>query len=260
MILTADIGVSVITLGVFDGEKPVFRGELASARGRTVDEYAILLRSLYRLNGVEPQMEGAVLSSVSRPLDPIFSRAVERVCGVRPLILGPGVKTGLKVRAENAAELGGDIAACCIAAQELCKPPLAVIALETATTLTYLDEKGTLRGALICPGVKLGADALSHLAGGLPAISLDAPKTLLGGNTVEAMNNGVICGSAAMIDGLLERLRTEREQSDLHVVITGQLAELVLPFCKTEMRYVPDLVLQGLRLVYERNRKKKEQK
>lgn len=257
MILAADIGVRVVSLGVFEGERLLFRGELAAAPGRTADEYAILLEQLFRMHGVAPGMEGAVLSSVSRPLDPVMIRAVERVCGARPLLLGPGVRTGLRIRAENAAELGGDIAAGCIAAQELCKPPLAVIALETATTLAYLDEKGTLCGALICPGIGLGAEALSRLAGGLPAISLEAPEKLLGSNTVQAMNNGVVCGTAAMLDGLIARLREERQDGELSVVITGRLAPLALPLCRTEMRYVPDLVLEGLRLVYERNRKRK---
>ena len=253
MLFTADIGARTVTLGVFDGEKLRFCASLSAARGRTADEYAVLLSRLFEMHGVAPIMEGAVLSSVSKPLNGVMAQAVEQICGVKPMFLGPGVRTGLDIRADVPSQLGGDIAACCIGALRLQKPPLAVLLLGTATTLTYLDEKGQLCGVMICPGVQPGLDALSALAGELPTIALEPPRTLLGRNTVDAMNSGVIFGAAAMADGLLARVGREYGQEPLPVIASGDMAPLVLPYCAAEIRHVPDLVLEGLRLVWERN-------
>ncbi|MBR5390329.1 MAG: type III pantothenate kinase, partial [Clostridia bacterium] len=138
MLFTADIGARTITLGAFDGETLRFRASLSASRGRTADEYAVLLSRLFDMHDVPPQAEGAVLSSVSKPLNAVIAQAVEQVCGVRPVFLGPGVRTGLDIRADVPSQLGGDIAACCIGALRLQKPPLAVLGFGAATTLAYL--------------------------------------------------------------------------------------------------------------------------
>ena len=255
MLFTADIGALTITLGVFDGETLRFRASLSASRERTADEYAVLLAQLFRMRGVEPKMEGAVLSSVSKPLNAVMAGAVERICGVRPVFLGPGVRTGLDIRADIPSQLGGDIAACCIGALHLQKPPLAVLGFGAATTLAYLDEKGQLCGVMICPGVQPGLDALSALAGELPTIALEPPRSLLGRNTVDAMNSGGVFGAAAMADGLLARVREAYGKEELPVIAAGDMAPLILPHCESEIRHEPDLVLKGLHLVWERNRR-----
>lgn len=257
MLFCADIGNTTISLGVFEGEQLRFTSRIAAARERSVDEYAITLQAIFRMYGTDPKkVEGAALSSVVKPLSPVFAAAVEKVCGVPSLLLGPGVRTGLNIKIDSPAQLGADLAANCVAAQALVPPPLAVLDLGTATTLTVIDGKGVLTGVMICPGVQSGLEALSDLAAELPAISLEEPKALLGKNTVDSMNSGVIFGAAAMVDGLLARISEQCRGEDLSVVVTGGLAETILPYCRTKMLSEPNLALLGLKRVFELNRRK----
>ena len=258
MLLTADLGNTNITLGVFDGRDAVFFARLSASRSRTSDEYAVLLAAVFRMHGVDPRdIRGAVLSSEVKPLTPVFSAAVEAICHTRPLIVGPGVRTGLNIRVDIPSEVGSDLAACCVAALEMQAPPLAVVDLGTATTLTLIDGQGQLTGIMICPGVQSGLEALSFAAAALPDISLDQPKALLGKNTVDSMTSGVIYGAAAMIDGLVDRLRDEVGTASLPVIATGGLAGAILPYCRTQCRHEPELVLLGLRHIWEINRMKR---
>lgn len=258
MLLTADLGNTNITLGVFREREAVFFARLSASRSRTADEYAVLLAAVFRMHGVEPRdVRGAVLSSEVKPLTPVFSAAVETICHTRPLIVGPGVRTGLNIRVDIPSEVGSDIAACCVAALEMQTPPLAVVDLGTATTLTLIDGQGQLTGIMICPGVQSGLEALSFAAAALPDISLDKPKALLGKNTVDSMTSGVIYGAAAMIDGLVDRLRDEVGAAALPVIATGGLAGAILPYCRTQCRHEPELVLLGLRHIWEINRMKR---
>lgn len=258
MLLAADLGNTNITLGVFRERELLFSARLSSSRSRTADEYAVLLDALLRMRGVDPRdIHGAVLSSELKPLTPVFSAAVELLCRTRPLIVGPGVRTGLDIRVDIPSQVGSDIAVCSVAALSLQAPPLAVVDLGTATTLTLIDGRGQLTGVMICPGVRSGLEALSFAAAALPDISLERPRALLGKNTVDSMTSGVIYGAAAMIDGLVERLREEVGAEELPVIATGGLADAILPYCRTKTRHEPELVLLGLRLVWEQNRVKR---
>lgn len=258
MLFCADIGNEVISFGVFEGERLCFTSRVGASREKCADEYAVILQSIFRMYDCDPgKAEGAVLSSVVKPLNHVFSEAVEKLCGVHPLLVGPGVRTGLNIKTDSPAQLGGDIAANCVAAQYLAKPPMAVLDLGTATTLTLIDSKSQLSGVLICPGVQSALEALSNTTAELPAISLEPPKALLGKNTVDSMNSGVIYGAAAMVDGLLERMQEQCGGENLSIVATGSLAGAVLPYCRKEIHLVPDLVLHGLRRIYELNRRKR---
>lgn len=258
MLLAADLGNTNITLGVFREKELVFSARLSSSRSRTADEYAVLLDAVFRMHGVAAgDIHGAVLSSELNPLTPVFSAAVETICRVRPLVVGPGVRTGLDIRVDIPSQVGSDIAVCSVAAMSLQTPPLAVVDMGTATTLTLIDGGGQLTGVMICPGVRSGLEALSFTAAALPDISLEKPRALLGKNTVDSMTSGVIYGAAAMIDGLVERLREELNAEQLPVIATGGLAGTVLPYCRTKARYEPELVLLGLRLVWENHRMKR---
>ena len=246
MLLAADLGNTNITLGVFRERELLFSARLSSSRSRTADEYAVLLDALLRMRGVDPRdIHGAVLSSELKPLTPVFSAAVEQLCHTRPLIVGPGVRTGLDIRVDIPSQVGSDIAVCSVAALSLQTPPLAVVDLGTATTLTLIDGRGQLTGVMICPGVRSGLEALSFAAAALPDISLERPRALLGKN------------AAAMIDGLVERLREEVGAEELPVIATGGLADAILPYCRTKTCHEPELVLLGLRLVWEQNRVKR---
>ncbi len=257
MLFTADIGNTTITIGVFHKDAKVLSARLSSVGYRTSDEYAVSLASLLALQGIDKKrIRGAVIASVVKPLSPVFGGAVEQLFGLRPLFMGPGVRTGLDIKIERPAELGADLAASCVGALALLPPPFVVVGMGDATTLTYLDENARLRGVLICPGAFAGIQSLSRMAAELPVISLEPPRGLLGKNTVDSMNNGAVYGAAAMVEGLVARLRDSVGQPDLPVVATGPLCDAILPHCRLQVTHQPDLVLLGLKKVWELNGKK----
>lgn len=264
MLLTCSIENAHVALGVFDGDRLVFEAQLATARGRTADEYAILLSGIFRLHQLPAQsVDSAILASVVRPLNTIIIRAIGQLTGVRPLLVGPGLRTGLNIKTEIPSQLGADIVANAVAALSLAPGPLVFVDFGTATTLTGINEKGELSGVLICPGLRTSLDALSATAAELPAIALENPRTLLGRNTVDSMTSGVIHGHAAMIDGLLERIGADWGLSGtgqlLTVIATGELAELVIPHCRGPhpIRPVPGLTLLGLKRIHQLNQRPK---
>lgn len=254
MLFVANIGNTTIQIGVFRRDTLVCTARLSSAGNRSADEYAVTLRALLAMHGVEPgQIRGAVLASVVKPLSPVLAGAVETLFGIRPLFMGPGVRTGLDIKIERPAELGADIAAACVGALARMQPPFVVVGFGDATTLTLIDRSSRLCGVLICPGAFSGAMSLSRLAAELPLISLEEPRGLLGKNTVDSMNNGAVYGTAAMVEGLVDRLRESSGEERLPVIATGPLCGIILPHCRMEASAVPDLVLLGLKRVYELN-------
>lgn len=262
MLLACMIDNTHVTVGVFDGERLVFDACLSTLRERTDDEYAILVSGLLAMHQVAPAgIDAAILGSVVRPLNAALFRTIERLTGVKPLLVGPGLKTGLNIKTEIPSQLGADIVASAVAARTLSKGPLVFIDFGTATTLTGINAQDELCGVLICPGVRSSLDALSAKAAELPAIALESPRTLLGRNTIDAMASGVVYGHAAMVDGLLDRIAAAwglgGAESPLAVLATGSLAELVVPHCQGahSIRIVPGLTLLGLRKIHQLNQR-----
>ncbi len=169
------------------------------------------------------------------------------------MLVGAGIKTGLNIRVENPSALGADIVADTVGAMQLAKPPFAVIDLGTATTLTAVNPRGELCGCMIAPGVKLSLDALSRSCAMLPDVSLSRPERLLGTNTADSMNSGIVYGSAMMLDGFIDALKNEYLPDELTVVVTGGLSELIAPLCKSAMLREPELTLRGLCRLWELN-------
>ncbi len=257
MLFVADIGNTTITIGVFRKDVRVCSARLSSKGYHSADEYAVNLSAVLTMHGVDVrQVRGAVISSVVKPLSPVFGSAVEQLFGLKPLFMGPGVRTGLDIKIERPAELGADLAAGCVGALSLLPPPFVVVGMGDATTLTYIDKQSRLCGVLICPGAFAGIQSLSRMAAELPVISLEPPRGLLGKNTVDSMNNGAVYGAAAMVEGLVARLRESTGQPDLPVIATGALCDAILPYCALAIRKEPDLVLLGLKKVWELNGKK----
>lgn len=256
MLFVADIGNTVIKIGVYDREVLKCTARLSSAGNRSSDEYAVTLQAILQMNGVDVQkIRGAVIASVVKPLSPVLGGAVEKLCGIKPLFMGPGVRSGLDIKIDRPSELGADIAAGCVGALAKHKPPFVVVGLGDATTLTLIDRNSRLCGVMICPGAFAGIQSLSRLAAELPVIALEPPKTLLGRNTVDSMNNGAVYGAASMVEGLVERLRDFAGEAELPVIATGALCDIILPYCRVQAQQEPDLVLQGLKKVYELNKK-----
>lgn len=171
---------------------------------------------------------------------------------VKPLLVGPGVKTGLNIKTDIPSQMGADIVANAVAATSLEKCPMVILDFGTATTLTAINENGELCGVLIYPGVRSSLNALSSQAAELPGISLDSPKALLGKNTIDSMVSGIIYGNASMIDGLLDRIAEEWTAKELTVIAAGGLADRIISYCKSghKIQFVPNLTLLGLKKIY----------
>ncbi len=249
-----------ISFGVFDGERLVFDSRIATSCDKSADEYAILLQSIFAMYQVDlPAIDGAVIASVVRPLTVTLCQAVERLMRVKPMLVGPGVKTGLNIKTDIPSQVGADIVANAVAATALADSPMVLLDLGMATTLAGINAAGDLCGVLICPGVRSSLDALSDQASDLPAIALETPRHLLGKNTIESMAGGIIYGHAAMIDGLLDRIAEEWNTDSLTVLATGGYAEQIIPYCRrrTEIRYEPHLALLGLKRIHFLNSRSK---
>lgn len=253
MVLTADIGNSTTTLALFDeGGKLAVRATFSTDAHATLDQYAIQLFSVFQLYCVDAgQITGGIIASVVPPVTAAMAGAVERLTGRPPLIVGAGIRTGLNIRADMHAQMGADIVACCVGA--IAKYPSPVIVVDMGTAITFSVLRGNVyEGCAIAPGVRVGLEALSRQAAELPHISLAQPPSVLGHNTVDAMRSGTLYGNASLVDGMLERLEAATEPAAT-VVATGSCADDVVPFCQRAILCDPDLLLDGLYLLYQKN-------
>ena len=253
MLLTIDIGNTNITLGAYDGDSLLFTARLATQTKNTDDEYAVEIKNLLSLYCVDTEeIEDAIISSVVPSVAYSISNAVSKLFHIVPLMLGPGVKTGLNIKIDNPAQLGADLVAGAVGAIESYNMPCVVIDMGTASTITVLDHNGTLRGGAIAAGVRLTLKALSENTAQLPSIPIEAPSSVIGTNTVSCMQSGLVYGTAAMIDGLLERIEDELGEKTT-VVATGGLSRQIIEHCKSNIIYDENLLLEGLRAIYEKN-------
>lgn len=255
MLLTVDIGNTNVTLGIFRGRELLFTSRLATDHSKTEDQYAVELMSVFRLYHVDrTSFEGAVISSVVPSMDRTFRHAVGKVSGVVPLVVGPGTRTGVNIRIDNPAQLGADLLVGAVAAIERYGAPCVIWDLGTATTVSAVDKTGAFCGGAIMPGLATSFRSLSANASLLPQISLEAPARVIGTNTTESMRSGAVYGTASMLDGMNRRIFDEWGYT-APVVITGGLGRDIASHCAYEPVYDDDLLLQGLRLIYEKNRK-----
>lgn len=253
MILAIDVGNTNIVLGGIEGEKLAFSARLASDRKKTADQYALDIQGVLTLYGVRgEQIQGAILSSVVPYLQSVIPDAVYRLVGKRPLVVGPGMKTGLSIRMDNPASVGSDLIVAAVAAKAKYPAPIAIVDMGTATTLSVIEKNGSYVGGMIIPGLWTGLNALSAQAAQLPYIDLNGPAKLLGTNTVDCMRSGALLGTAAMLDGLLDRLEEELGQP-VTAIITGGVSPLVAPYCRHGFHQEPDILIAGLKILYEKN-------
>ncbi len=256
MILAVDVGNTNITLGGLVKDKIIFVSRISADTRKTHDEYAIMLRSILMLNKIAfDGIEGAIISSVVPPLTHALQLAVEAVIESKPMIIGPGIKTGLNILIDNPAQLGSDLVTAAVAAISKYPRPLVIIDMGTATTFSVVDASGRMLGGLIFPGVRISHDALILNTSQLPRVGIEAPAKVVSSNTIECMQSGLIYGSAAMIDGSIDRIETELGFK-VTAIATGGLAETVVPHCRRKIILDGNLILEGLRIIYEKNKKK----
>lgn len=255
MILTIDIGNSNIVIGGVDGDTISFEARLRTEVTKTSDQYCMdlkLLMDVYHVNVSD--IEGAIIASVVPQVLNSLQTAVKKLTGKVSLVVGPGLKTGLNILLENPGQTGADLVAADVAALKTYKPPLVLIDMGTATTLSVLDANGAHIGGCIIPGVKISMDALTERTALLPGLQLDQPKKTIGRNTIDAMRSGIMTGTACMLDGMIQRIEEELGMKTT-VIATGGIARFVLPLCRTPIIYDKDLIIKGLAILYRYNKR-----
>ena len=243
MLLALDVGNTNIVIGFLDASGIRNIARLETDRDKTAHEYAISLRQVIEFSGIAPEdVDGAILSSVVPPINGALVAAVRMITGIRPLVVGPGMKTGLNIALDNPATMHA--------------PPLIIIDMGTATTMTVIDREARVLGGAIIPGVGISLEALASGTSQLPHISLDAPKKCISTDTIEAMRSGSVYGTAAMLDGMIARMEDELGESAT-VIATGGLGGIVIPHCRREVIYEKNLLLNGLWELYQKNKRKR---
>ena len=255
MILTVDIGNSNIVLGGVQEKEILFQARIVTDHIKTSDQYCAELKTMLDLFGVHPQeIEGSIVASVVPPVLKSFRTAIRKLTGKNCLVVGPGLKTGLNILIDNPAQTGADLVVGAVAALRGYRPPLIVVDMGTATTISVLDQNGSLIGGCVCPGVKISLEALTSRTALLPGISLDQPKKVIGRNTIDCMRSGIMLGTACMLDGMIARMEAELGMKTT-VILTGGIGKFVLPLCNTKMIYDEDLLIKGLAALYQENRR-----
>lgn len=253
MLLVIDVGNTNIVLGIFKEQELVDHWRVSTDRLRTTDEYGVLIRHLFYLNGVNSEeIDAIIISSVVPPVMPTLERMCQRYFGLTPLVIGPGVKTGMDIKYDNPREVGADRIVNAVAAYEKFGGPVIIIDFGTATTFCAVDKKGTYLGGAICPGIGISTDALVQRTAKLPRIEVVQAEKVICRNTVESMQAGVFYGFVGQVDGIVTRMRRELG-CKAKVVATGGLAVIVVPATDAIDVVEPMLTLEGLKIIYDRN-------
>src|SRR5271166_2657453 len=253
MLLAIDVGNTNIVYGLFDGATLVHQFRVESARGRTADEYAVQLRALLDMKGINPMLvEAAIVACVVPSLNAPMARLVRTAFGREPLFVGPGIRTGMAILIENPREVGADRIADAVAGFERAKGGVVVVDFGTSTNFDCVTPKGEYLGGVLAPGLQISADALFTRAAKLPRVEIAKPPKVVGRNTVHAMQSGIVYGYVGLVDGLVERILAELG-FPCAVIATGGLASLIAPLSKTIGETDEHLTLTGLRLLHERN-------
>ena len=254
MILAIDIGNTNIVIGGFCDDTLSFMARIATNPSKTEDEYATKLKSVLALHGIECAMlDGGIISSVVPPLTAIMKKAVDKACGIDCMAVAPGIRTGINLQCDSPATVGSDLICGCVAAHHIYGSPALIIDMGTATKILLIDKGGSFCGCSIIPGVNISLKALAQGTAQLPQIGLEAPKSVIGKNTVDCMRSGVVFGHASMLDGMIDRYAEELGYMP-RVYATGGLAPAIIPHCKHEIIYDDHLVLKGLNIIYNKNK------
>ena len=253
MLLTADVGNTNIKLGIFEGDELRYKLRFSTNDKMTSDEFAVELYTFFQIYDIDyKKIDGSIISSVVPKVTQPLVDAIEIVMGVRSLIIGPGLKTGMDLKIDRPETLGGDIVCGCVGTYEKYGGPLIVIFMGTATVVAYVDENCAYRGGIIAPGVGISLDALTSRGALLPAVDLMAPKKAICTNTVDCMRSGIMNGTSCMLDGMIDLFMRETGKS-CKIVATGGLAPQMIQNCTHEIAYEENIILNGLKSIYAKN-------
>ncbi|SHF07393.1 MULTISPECIES: type III pantothenate kinase [Caloramator] len=258
MLLVFDVGNTNIVLGVYQDKKLVIDWRIATTTQRTADEYGIVVINLFEKAGLDyKDIDAVVVSSVVPNIMYSLEHMIRKYFKVEPLVVGPGIKTGINIKYDNPKEVGADRIVNAVAAHDIYKRPLIIVDFGTATTFCAVGKNGDYYGGAITPGIKIASDALFERAAKLPRIELIKPPTVICKNTVQSMQSGIIYGYAGLVDNIVTKMKEEMrelKEETPYVVATGGLAKLIATESKTIDEINPYLTLEGLRIIYEKNR------
>ena len=254
MLLAIDIGNTNTWLGLYEGTTLAHHWRIGTHVHHTSDEYAGSLHSMFQLGGVPTEtVDAAVLSCVVPPLQPIFERTCTKMFACQPLVVGPGIRTGMPIRVDNPREVGADRLVNSVAAYELLGGPAISIDFGTATSFDCVSAEGEFVGGVIFPGLLVSLEALVARASKLSSVEVVRPQSVVGRNTTHCLQSGMVFGYAGVVDSVVARIREELG-ADASVVATGGLAHVIASETKSIQRVEPFLTMEGLRLIHERNR------
>ena len=256
MLLAIDVGNSTTSVGLFQSRRELcFLASLDTDSRKTADQISVDFMNLFALYGYShTSVTGAILCSVVPPLNFMMEKALTRLLGRPPMVVGPGIRTGLNIRLPVQTQMGADIVADAVAALERFQPPIITIDMGTATTIGVITEGRTYEGGLLLPGVQVSLEALSRRAAQLPDISIQHPKALIGRSTEDCMRSGIVYGTASMLDGIIDRIRDEFNGRTVTAVATGGNAPVIVRYCRNPIVYDKYLLMDGLWTIYQKNR------
>jgi len=254
MLLAVDIGNTSIAVGLFRQAELVARWKLKSEPGKTCDEYAVVLNGLFQLSGVETGMvRGFILSSVVPPLTPVFQKVSRDIFQIRSLVVGPGLKTGMPILYENPGDVGADRIVSSVAAYDKARQACVIVDFGTATTFDAVSARGEYLGGAIAPGIQISAEALDLRTAKLPRVEIRKPDQVIGRTTVGSMQSGLYYGYIGLVSNIIREMRASLDDP-VTVLATGGAAEMFAREIPEIDLFQPDLVLMGLRIIFERNR------
>ncbi len=257
MLLVVDIGNTNTVIGIFRGEELIAHWRLSTNREKTHHEYAVLIKELFSLEGLPTNhIEGAIISSVVPNLTPVLSKTLQTLLGLKPLVVGPGTKTGISVLVDNPREVGTDRVVNAVAAYNKYGGPLVIVDFGTATTFDAVSSQGEYLGGAIAPGIVISMEALFKETAQLPRVEMKKPNRIIGKNTVESIQSGIYYGYVSLVDGMSRAFRNQLG-GDCRIIATGGLASIIAETSKEIEIVDPLLTLEGLRIIYEKNRPKR---
>lgn len=254
MLLVIDIGNTNIVLGVYRNEKLVGHWRISTDHSKTSDEYGLLFHQLLHISDIQPsEVKGAIISCVVPPLLNTIETTCSEYFSVKALVVGPGIKTGMPILYDNPKEVGADRIVNSVAGYEKHKRSVIIVDFGTATTFDCVSKKGEYLGGVIAPGLMISTEALVRAASKLPRVELTRPRNVIGKNTINSIQSGIVFGYAGLVDRIVNKIKKEMKDNP-GVIATGGLAELVAPECETIDEVDQFLTLEGLRIIFSRNR------
>lgn len=254
MILAVDVGNTNIVVGCVELDKNLFTERISTDASKTGFEYAMIFKSVFELHSIDKaDIEGAIISNVVPSLQSSISEAVTKLIGKKPLVVGPGLKTGLNIKLDDPRSVGSDLIATAVAGIKEYGAPLLIIDMGTATTISVIDKNGAYVGGMISPGIGISMNALATNTALLPGVSLEGSFRAVGRSTAECMKSGIVLGCASMLDGMIDRMQEEMGY-EACIVATGGWAKNLIPLCKHSIKVDEDLLIKGLKTLFDKNK------